>query len=68
MAIENCDENYPRLSYRHQIFLVARDRAKKKVLLGGLGAMGVGQMWVDENPDKYPAFENWDTAPEREAP
>ena len=29
-------------------FVIARDKKNKKILLGGLGILGVGQMWVDE--------------------
>ena len=48
-------------------FVVARDRAREKVLLGGLGCMGVGQMWFDVTPDRE-TFDNFDDAPEEDAP
>lgn len=30
------------------VYVIARDRAKHRILIGGLGALGVGQMWFDE--------------------
>lgn len=36
-----------RITTRH--WVLARDRTKGKSLLGGLGGMGVGQMWFDDN-------------------
>jgi hypothetical protein len=57
-------EDGPRLSRRYGMFVVARDRQQGMVLLGGLGAVGVGQMWrPDDGSDKdYPGY---DDAPEQ---
>ncbi len=40
----------PGLRYSTRSWVVGRDRTRKKVLLGGLGGIGVGQMWFDESP------------------
>ena len=47
------------------IYVIARDRARKHTLLGGLGAMGVGQMWFPDEPDAATRWKNWETAPEQ---
>ncbi len=61
-------EGGSRLSYGYQIYVVAKDTKKNKVLLGGLGAMGVGEMWfnMDVGPDSQRP--GWEEALEREAP
>jgi hypothetical protein len=42
------------LPYMH---VCQRDRAAGKVLLGGLGAMRVGHMWVDDvRCEQYPGY------------
>lgn len=41
----------PALSYAYQTYVAGRDKANHRVLLGGLGGMGLGQMWVDERPE-----------------
>jgi hypothetical protein len=74
-SIEECKKNNldvfmergPRLSYRYKVWIEARDRKDGWVLLGGLGGMGVGQMWTKETEDhkKYPGYED---APEQDAP
>ena len=53
-------EHGPGLSYAYGTFVVARDKERGKVLIGGLGGMGVGQMWVDETPahKDYPGYED----------
>lgn len=38
----------PGLRYSTEVVVLARDRTAGKVLLGGLGGMGVGEMWRDE--------------------
>lgn len=43
-------ERGPGLDRRYQSFVIARDPGAKKILLGGLGGMGVGQMWIDTSP------------------
>ena len=57
----------PGLSSRYRTFIVARDRTKKRVVVGGLGGMGCGEMWFDEEPkhSDYPGYEN---APDAIAP
>lgn len=55
------------------MFIVARDRALEKVLIGGLGCLGVGKMWfhdtgrfddldgyIDAGEEDYPG-DCWDT-------
>ena len=37
-------------------------------LVGGLGAMGVGEMWSVEEFDPKKRFENWETVPEKKCP
>lgn len=71
-TIEECKQNNldvfmeqgPKLSYRYKTWIVARDRKDGWVLLGGLGGMGVGEMWSKETEfDKNkPGYED---APER---
>ena len=39
--------NGPKLRYDYNIWVVAKDTKRKKVLLGGLGGMGIGQMWLE---------------------
>jgi hypothetical protein len=38
----------PALSYEYRVYVAGRNPDESRVLLGGLGAMGLGQMWVDE--------------------
>jgi len=46
----NCSKN---------VWVKARDRSKRKVLLSGLGCMGVGTMWFnEEGREKYPHFKD----------
>lgn len=65
------DDNPYRLSYGHGIRLIARDRAAKMVLMGGLGGMGVGVMWGAQDDERHPRMwpdGEWDRAPERKHP
>lgn len=57
-------ERGPRLSHDTETWVVARDRARRRVLLGGLGAMGCGQMWFDERPE-HAADPTFADAPEQ---
>jgi hypothetical protein len=41
-------ENGPRLSYAYSTWIVARDPERGRILIGGLGGLGVGQMWRAE--------------------
>jgi len=40
-------ENGPGLRYDYNTWIVAKDSAHNKVLIGGLGGMGCGQMWAE---------------------
>lgn len=42
----------PGLRYSMGICVLARDSIHHTVLLGGLGGMGVGQLWFIDNDDK----------------
>jgi hypothetical protein len=71
-TVEECRKNNfdvfmeqgPSLSYLYKVWVEARDRKDGWVLLGGLGGIGVGQMWSKEAEDhkNYPGYED---APER---
>lgn len=57
-------ENGPGLRWgAYSTYVVARDDAQNMVLIGGLGAMGVGKMWgrATEDDRNRPG---WDTAPQ----
>lgn len=56
----------PCLSYRYQKFVVARDPAKGLILIGGLGGLGVGQMWSSES-ERHKALPGYDEAPVSDA-
>lgn len=59
------------LDYRIRSYVECIDAPNKRVMLGGLGAMGVGKMWFGyEDPAYYkdhPGFEGAPTAEEYEA-
>lgn len=38
----------PGLNGHYRTFVIARDPYTKRILIGGLGSLGVGQMWFDE--------------------
>lgn len=61
----NFMENGPRLSLSYNTWIVARDRKNGWVLVGGLGGLGVGQMWFkeDERDKNRPGYNE---APEQE--
>jgi len=40
----------PGLRYSYSELVEGRDRKRKRVLLAGLGGMGVGKMWFEEEP------------------
>ena len=44
--------------------MLARDRVRGKVLLGGLGGMSMGQMWMDDEPH-YAKYKGYLTAVDR---
>ena len=53
----------PRLSWRYQVWIIARDRMNKRVLIGGLGSMGIGEMWFNEE-SRHRAYIGYDEAPD----
>jgi len=57
-------ENGPGLRYGMGICILAKNAQTKQVLLGGLGGMGIGQMWAIDNEDKK-RFPGYDDAPEK---
>ena len=59
---ENMDiflNNGPRVSSSYNVWIEKRCPNRGKVLLGGLGVLGVGQMWVKEESSHkdYPNYE-----------
>lgn len=48
----------PGLRYSTNVWIVARDLKNKMILLGGLGAFGIGEMWVSEElkHKDYPGY------------
>lgn len=60
-----------RLAYRASpnagIVVLARDPGTKRLLLGGLGGVGVGRMWVAEEPGMA-KYVGYDDAPIADAP
>lgn len=46
------------------LHIVARDRAKGNILVGGLGVMGVGQMWSPEDSEHHASYPGYEDAPE----
>lgn len=55
-----------RLSYNlPQPYVVARDRTSGYVLLGGLGVLQVGQMWVPDGTETH-QLQGYQDAPERQ--
>lgn len=54
----------PRLRYDYNIWVEARDRERGLVLIGGLGGMGVGTMWVKDHPGLV-GYAGYSDAPER---
>lgn len=58
-------EHGPGLRWSTRSWTVARDRANRLVLRGGLGSLGVGRMWTDE-ADYMRDEPEWETAPEME--
>jgi len=53
-------ERGPGLRYSMGIFVIAKDTKNGEVLLGGLGGMGVGQMWfgITEYNQQYEGFDD----------
>lgn len=64
--LSNFMENGPGLRTSYKSWVVARDRKKKRVLLGGLGSMGCGEMWFTDQP-RYADYEGYKNAPDRKS-
>lgn len=56
----------PGLRASYSTWVVARDRTRGRVMLGGLGGMGVGQMWSVAS-DRHESLPGWDDAPDRDS-
>lgn len=56
----------PRLTASYQTYVVARDHVRNKVLIGGLGAMGVGRMWFPERSE-HAQLPGYSDAPEADS-
>jgi hypothetical protein len=54
----------PRLSYRYGSYVIARDPERGRILIGGLGSMGMGEMWMTES-DGDKSRPGYDEAPVR---
>jgi hypothetical protein len=52
------------LSYSYSQWIVARDRKKQHVLVGGLGGTGCGEMWFQEE-EYHKDYTGYKEAPER---
>ena len=50
--VDNFLENGPGLRYSYNTWIIAKDPELGKVLVGGLGALGVGEMWLDDKEYK----------------
>lgn len=49
--------------------IIARDRHQPpRILLGGLGSLGIGSMWFDDDGTRYAGLPGYESAPERESP
>ncbi len=57
----------PRLRYDYNTWVEAKDTKSNKVLIGGLGGLGIGIMWfpMGKRHKKLPGFNE---APEKDAP
>jgi hypothetical protein len=54
-------EHYGRRINEYKRFVAGRDRRQRRSLIGGIGAVGVGQVWVEddnnyENPKDLPGY------------
>jgi hypothetical protein len=62
----------PRLRWDYRTWIVATDPEHQMVKIGGLGSMGIGQMWVRDYPecaeDETYASAPMETCPEEERP
>lgn len=53
----------PRLRSDYNTWIVARDRSRGYVLVGGLGCMGMGEMWCRDEP-RYASYPGYAAAEE----
>lgn len=59
-------EKGPGIRATTSIYVVQKDTVNKLVLLGGLGGMGVGQMWSEyTDPSQYADYPGWEDAPDK---
>lgn len=61
-------ENYGEHSGDYKLFVVAIDLRHQKALIGGYGALGVGQMWRDVITLPSVPLPGWEEAPTAEYP
>jgi hypothetical protein len=54
----------PHLRYDYNVIVIARDRAAQRVLLDGVGSLGVGQVWQSEEP-RHAQYPGYADAPEQ---
>jgi hypothetical protein len=56
----------PRISLAYKTWVIGRDRKRGRVLVGGLGGLGIGEMWEpDDGLQRHdPTYE---TAPEMDS-
>lgn len=43
----------PGLSYGYQRYVIARRPSTGEILIGGLGSLGTGELWLTENADDH---------------
>ena len=65
--VERVSRDGPGLRYSMEVVVLARDRSAGKVLLGGLGGMGVGTMWFDDDGHRS-RLVGYEDAPEQTCP
>jgi hypothetical protein len=56
----------PAIRNSYNTWIAAKDSKAKRVLLGGLGCMGVGEMWFSDQ-SCYADYPGYADAPERES-
>jgi len=57
----------PRFRVDYNIWVVAKDSKNLRVKLGGLGCMGIGEMWFQDEP-RYAEYPGYKEAPEQDSP
>lgn len=61
--VQQALEHGPKLRCTTGTFVIAKDIRNGWVLLGGLGGMGVGQMWFGLE-ERHKSYANFDSAPD----